>query len=158
MTTNDRARIRELMDAYADDFERALRLEGPFKSEGRTLLERTEKILSYLRRLGGQRLLDVGCGPGVVATKIGRELGLKVDAIDFSPKQVAKARRLVKAEKANVRVLLDDIMSPSPDSGLDLGGYDIVLCKDVIAVYTTQGKKAFLTELAKYVKPGGGTW
>ena len=155
MTTNDRARIRELMDAYADDFERALRLEGPFKSEGRTLLERTEKILSYLRRLGGQRLLDVGCGPGVVAAKIGRELGLKVDAIDFSQKQVAKARRLVKAEKANVRVLHDDIMSPSPHSGLDLGGYDIVLCKDVIAIYTTQGKKAFLAELAKYVKPGG---
>ena len=84
MSANDRTRIRRLMDTYADDFERALRLEGLYKDEGYRLLRRMDMIISYLRKLRGQRLLDVGCGPGVVAVKINRELGLKVDAVDFS--------------------------------------------------------------------------
>ena len=155
MSANDRTRIRRLMDTYADDFERALRLEGPYKDEGYRLLRRMDMIISYLRKLRGQRLLDVGCGPGVVAVKINRELGLKVDAVDFSEKQVEKARKLVEAEGADVRVFHEDIMSPSPNSGLHYEGYDIVLCKDVIAIYTREGKKAFLREVIKYVKPGG---
>jgi len=155
VTTNDRSTIRKLVDAYADDFERALRLEGPYKDEGYRLVRRTEKIISYLRKLKGQRLLDVGCGPGVVAVKINKELGLKVDAVDFSEKQVKKARKRVEAEKADVRIFHEDIMSPSGNSGLHYESYDIVLCKDVIAIYRTDSKKAFLKELVKYVKPGG---
>ena len=155
MTANDRARIRNLMDIYADDFEQALHLECPYKDEGHRLLERAEKIISYLRSLEGQSLLDVGCGPGIVAVKINQELGLEVDAVDFSGKQVEKARKLVEAEEADVRVFHEDIMSPSPDSGLLYGCYDIVLCNDVIAIYTREDKRAFLQELIKYVKPGG---
>ena len=82
----------------------------------------------------------------MVAVNINKELRLKVDAVDFSEKQ---------AEKADVRVFHEDIMSPSPESGLHYGNYDIVLCKDVIALYVREDKKAFIAELLRYVKSGG---
>jgi len=151
----ERDRIKNLMNIYADDFERALKLEGPFKDEGRLMLQRTEKIIAFLALLDGKRLLDVGCGPGVVALKIDKELGLEVHAVDFSEKQAEKARKLVEREKARVKIFQEDILVPSPNSGLSYGGYDIVLCKDVVAAYSREGKREIIEGLVKYVKPQG---
>ena len=155
MKTEDRARIRQLIDIYGEDFERALNLEGPFKDEGYLMNKRIERIIDYLSLLGVKRLLDVGCGPGVVAVKINKRLGIEVDAVDFSEKQVEKARRLVAWERAKVRVFHEDILAPSPSSGLRHRSYDIVLCKDVLGAYRREEKKEFIEELIKYVKLKG---
>ena len=57
-------------------------------------------------------------------------------------KQVEKARKLIEAEKADVRMFHEDIMSPSRNSGLHYESYDIVLCKDVIAIYKNRRQKS----------------
>lgn len=50
-----------------------------------------------------RHVLDVGCGPGELAERIGRELGAKVRAIDISPRMVELAReRGVDARVADV--------------------------------------------------------
>jgi SAM-dependent methyltransferase len=47
----------------------------------------------------GARVLDLGCGAGVPATKQLTDLGLQVIGVDFSGVQLARARRLVPAAR-----------------------------------------------------------
>jgi len=142
-------RIKKLMNTYADELERV------YEDGKHLMVKRTGKIIDYLSGLTGKKLLDVGCGPGRVAVKISKEIGLEVHAVDFSEKAVKIAKKLVEKEKAKVKVFCEDILAPSLNSGLNYKSYDIVLCKDVVAIYTTEEKEEIIRELVKYVKPGG---
>lgn len=155
MSIEGRARIKRLTNTYADDFERALILEGPFKEEGRLMNKRTEKIIAFLSSLNVRRLLDVGCGPGVVAVKISKRLGIEVDAVDFAERQVEKARELIAREQAKVRIFCEDILAPSLNSELSYKNYDAVLCKDVVGAYSLSGKREIIKQLVNYAKPAG---
>ena len=58
-----------------------------------------DTLLSWLPAdMRGQRLLDAGCGTGVLAIEAARR-GADVVAVDLSPKLVAHARQAAGAER-----------------------------------------------------------
>lgn len=62
-----------------------------------------EMVFEAVAEARPSRVLDVGCGPGELAERVGRELGAKVWAIDISSRMVELARdRGVDARVANV--------------------------------------------------------
>ena len=76
-------------------------------------------------RLGlepGDRVLDVGCGPGVTLERLRADVGPagKVVAIDYSPEMVAKARdRVDRHGWENVEVIRADATRFDVDEGFD---------------------------------------
>jgi ubiquinone/menaquinone biosynthesis C-methylase UbiE len=100
----------------------------------------------------GQRVLDVGCGTGSLATLIKR-LHPTVDVVglDPDPKALARARR--KAEAARVQFRLDRGFSdalPYPDAS-----FDRVLSSFMFHHLQGGEKAKTLHEARRVLKPGG---
>lgn len=77
--------------------------------------------ISLLPEVQGQRVLDVGCGPGVYAEWL-LSRGAEVVAVDASPRMVALARARTEGRAA---VHQADVGSPL--SFLEAGDFDLVL-------------------------------
>jgi 2-polyprenyl-6-hydroxyphenyl methylase/3-demethylubiquinone-9 3-methyltransferase len=98
--------------------------------------------------LAGLRLLDAGCGGGLVAEPMAR-LGAEVTGIDASERNVMVARR--HAELAGVAATYRHQLPE--DLADEAGSYDIVLSLEVVEhVADVAG---FLRAVGQLVKPGG---
>jgi SAM-dependent methyltransferase len=137
----DAARAREL----------AGRLELRAKSQ-----DEIEARAAYLDLLGvtaGERVLDVGCGSGVVTRDIARRLGPSGRAvgIDPSPQLLAVARELAQTAGLGGQVEFREggaLQLPFPD-----GAFDVAVAVTVLA-HTPGGEHA-VPEMARVVRPGG---
>lgn len=100
----------------------------------------------YLRRLGtrrGQRLLDVGCGLGLLLERAERR-GLRGAGIDLSERAIAEARR--RAPRADLRVGAADAL-PWPDAA-----FDYVTCLGSLEHFLDEAK--CLGEMRRVAAPG----
>jgi len=100
-----RARQRDLVRRGYDAISRAYRDdEGRANPESDEGTDRYEGWVDDLAKLirPRARVLDLGCGAGVPATKLLTERNFDVLGVDISAVQIARARQLVP--KANVRV------------------------------------------------------
>ena len=81
----------------------------------------TKLVLSFLDRLigGGERVLDYGCGSGILAIAAAKLGAVQVDAVDLDPEAVATARANAAANAVALRAELPDAL-PAAD-------YDIVV-------------------------------
>lgn len=111
-----------------------------------------EAYLSALGDLSGQRILDVGCGTGVVTRDLARRAGPdgKVAGVDPSPIFVSEAERLaVEHGIEGIGFAVQDGRSlPYPDAAFDLTTAVTVLCH-------VPERAAVLRELARVTRPGG---
>lgn len=101
-------------------------------------------LLEAARIAGGQRVLDVACGPGyVAAAAAGR--GADVVAVDLSPGMVAEARR--RHPDLDVRT--------SPAEAIDLpgAGFDRVLMS--FGISHVADPPAVFREARRLLRPGG---
>ena len=74
--------------------------------------------------LSGLRILDAGCGPGVMTAELAAR-GASVVGVDISPQLIAIAEaRLDPAHRARVRLVAGDMTDP------DLGHFDAVMGMD----------------------------
>jgi SAM-dependent methyltransferase len=90
-----------------------------------------------------RRVLEVGCGPGEAAERIGRELDADVVALDLSPRMVELARsRGVVARVGDVQDL------PFAD-----GAFDCVLAAWML--FHVPDLDRALAEVARVLRPGG---
>jgi ubiquinone/menaquinone biosynthesis C-methylase UbiE len=90
-----------------------------------------------------QRVLEVGCGPGELAARIGAELGAEVRAVDISPRMVELARgRGVSAQVGDVQAL-----------PFDTGEFDCVVAAWML--YHVPDIDRALGELARVLRRGG---
>ncbi len=100
----------------------------------------------------GQRVLDVGCGTGSLATLIKRlHPTADVVGLDPDPKALARARR--KAERASVQIRLDRGFSdalPYADAS-----FDRVLSSFMFHHLQAEEKAKTLHEARRVLKPGG---
>lgn len=90
------------------------------------------------------RVLDVGCGPGLLSTALAERAG-KVEGVDFSEKMIAAARKLapeLKFQVANAEHL------PYPESC-----FDVAICCNT-AHHFARPRTVF-TEILRVLKPGG---
>ena len=90
-----------------------------------------------------RRVLEVGCGPGELAARIGRELGAEIVALDLSPRMVELARaRGVDARVGDVQGL------PFAD-----GEFDCAVAAWML--FHVPDLDRGLAELARVLRPGG---
>lgn len=137
----DAARARDLADR--------LELRAKAKDE----VEARETYLGLLDVTAGERVLDVGCGSGVVTREIAKRVGARGLAVglDLSPALLAVAREL--AQEAD----LGDRIEFREGSVLELpfadGSFDAVLCATVLS--HVPGGETAIPELARVLRPGG---
>src|SRR5262245_20768096 len=118
--------------------------------------EEIEARQAYLDLLGvsaGERVLDVGCGSGVVTRDIARRVGPggRVVGLDPSPALLTIARQLADEAGLGDRVELHEgsvLKLPFPD-----GSFDGVTCVTVLS--HVPGGEGAVPELARVLRPGG---
>lgn len=111
-----------------------------------------ENSAAYLlpRLTSGQRLLDVGCGPGTITLDLASRVAPgEVVGIDSSEDVVAEARRAAEDAGSGVRFEVGDIY------GLDFedDAFDVVHAHQVLQHLTDP--VAALRELRRVLRPGG---
>lgn len=139
--TVDNAFYDELGERWLDDPGHAIALlaaEAPVK-------------VDYVRTvlgLTGRRVLDVGCGAGLVAVPLALD-GHEVVGVDRSPGSVAVARSLA------ARHGVDATFRVGHAEGLDEAdaGFDVVLLLDVLE--HVEDAAAVVREAVRVVRPGG---
>jgi 2-polyprenyl-6-hydroxyphenyl methylase/3-demethylubiquinone-9 3-methyltransferase len=111
-----------------------------------------ERIASHFGRdgesLAGLRILDVGCGGGLLSEPLARRGG-QVVGIDASPGNVAAARRHAASQGVAVDYRLGD-----PGQALaPVESFDLVLALEVVE--HVQDVAAFVGTVARHVAPDG---
>ncbi|MEZ6233135.1 MAG: class I SAM-dependent methyltransferase [Phycisphaerales bacterium] len=89
----------------------------------------------FLERIKpGQRVLDLGCGLGVLATRLELEAGATVVGLDMSPKNLDDARDRTARAGASVRYVVGDIVDVAAGracEGLD-AAFDVLVLSNVL--------------------------
>jgi SAM-dependent methyltransferase len=102
----------------------------------------------------GARVIDVGCGPGVVLALLASAVGLggRATGVDLDPDAVAHAgRRVAGLPQAATRVGAADA------TGLPPGEADVVMCRHVLA-HNGGREAAIVGHLASLARPGGAVY
>ncbi|MCB2126196.1 MAG: class I SAM-dependent methyltransferase [Albidovulum sp.] len=132
--------LEGLPDAYADWRRSAL---------GRITDALEERLL--IDRIGptrGLRILDVGCGDGVLATRLARS-GARVTGIDASADMIAAARRRAKAAGVEIDLVEGDARGlPFP-----AGYFDCVV--SVATLCFVDDPRPTIRDMVRVLKPGG---
>lgn len=108
-----------------------------------------ETLLSYLPAdLTGQRVLDAGCGTGVLATCLARR-GAHVIAVDISPTLVGLAReRTQDLGHGTIDFHVGDMLDPG------LGTFDWVVAQDSFIHYPPEQLMELISRLAARTERG----
>ena len=109
----------------------------------------TKLVLRFLERIlrGGERVLDYGCGSGVLSIAADKLGALQVVAVDIDPQAVRVTHENSRANQANVRAYLPEALPP--------GRYDVIVANilaqpliDLAPVLNAQAKQGTRLALA----------
>lgn len=100
----------------------------------------------------GGRILDVGCGPGHLASRLARDHGLEVTGLDLDPAMIERARanteQAVAAEHRPTFVVGGVAELPFPD-----GSFDLVV--STLSMHHWADATAGQAEIGRVLRPGG---
>ena len=108
----------------------------------------SELILRLAGDVKGRRVLDVGCGDGMLAVAL-RERGVEVVGIDASPAMIEAAKQRARRHGADIAFEVADARRlPFPAESFDLVTAIAILCfvEDAAPVFG---------EIARVLRPGG---
>jgi len=136
------------MNQLVFDEDAARQVESVYRI--RQAQERRRTVRETLRARPGERVLDVGCGPGFYCMELAEEVGPSgsVVGLDGSEAMLALAGRRC-AELGNVELRLADATS----LGVADADFDAAICVQVLE-YVAE-TRAGLAELHRALKPGG---
>jgi ubiquinone/menaquinone biosynthesis C-methylase UbiE len=111
-----------------------------------------QHVLELAALKGDERLLDAGCGTGIMALRIAAWYpGCTVHGIDLSPKMIAAARRDAEMQCLAVDFRVGSITDlPYPDAF-----FDIVITNIMYHHLDLAEKRQAVAEIARVLKPGG---
>jgi magnesium-protoporphyrin O-methyltransferase len=141
-----RARVEDYFDRTATRTWERLTSDAPVSRIRQTVREGRDRMRAVMlsrlpEDLSGCRVLDAGCGPGVMTAELAAR-GATVTAADISPQLVEIARaRLPEAHRARVSFHAGDMLAD------DLGSFDYVLAMDSLIYYTAADIDAALLRL-----------
>jgi ubiquinone/menaquinone biosynthesis C-methylase UbiE len=136
------------MSQMAFDESRARQLETLYRT--RDVLRRRALVRQALAVRAGERVLDVGCGPGFFVEELLNEVGPggAVVGIDASPQMLAAAAQRC-AQHANVDFREGDATALPVEEA----GFDAALCVQVLEYVADP--TAALTQMHRALRPGG---
>jgi SAM-dependent methyltransferase len=109
-------------------------------------------LVEALGLTAGQRVLDVGCGPGRHALALARR-GIEVLGVDLSPEFVELAHRAAAAERVAATFELLDARDLAFDAGFDAA---ICLCQGGFGLLGGRDEVDVFGRIVRAVRPGGG--
>lgn len=122
--------------------------EGEFKPLHRLNPVRVEYVASRAA-LAGARVLDVGCGGGLLAEALAAR-GARVTAIDLSPAMIRTAGLHAAASGVEIDYQLRDAAQLAAQQP---GAWDVVCCMEMLEHVADPA--GFLQVLGRLVRPGG---
>lgn len=125
--------------------------EGPFAGLHQLNTIRVEYFRRAFGRFGGKRVLDVGCGGGILAEALARE-GALVTGVDPSEKSLTVAREHAAQSGLTIAYRAG---SAEDLASMGLGqGFDLVFAVDVLEHVDDLDRA--MTAIAAVLAPGGG--
>lgn len=108
------------------------------------------ELLAAANLVGGQRVVDVACGTGVVTRAAAERVGATGTAtgVDLAPDMLEVARRTPAGGSPIEWYQADAAMLPLPD-----GSYDVALCQ--MGLMFMDDKPGAIAELHRVLAPGG---
>lgn len=141
LTASSTDELMGVYDGWADAYEQELLEEWGYTSP-----QKAVQLLSDIMTLQGMRVLDAGCGTGLVGALLKKSGAASLTGIDYSPGMLAKA------EAKQVYDSLDkmDMNEPLP---LPSNSFDATTC---IGTFTaTHVKPDAVKELVRVTRSGG---
>ena len=141
LTASSTDELMGVYDGWADAYEQELLEEWGYTSP-----QKAVQLLSDIMTLQGMRVLDAGCGTGLVGALLKESGAARLTGIDYSPGMLAKA------EAKQVYDSLDkmDMNEPLP---LPSNSFDATTC---IGTFTaTHVKPDAVRELVRVTRSGG---
>ena len=130
--------LQRAFDAQAAAFERA-----PVQSDPAAL----ERLVAFADLPAAARILDAGCGPGLVSAAFLRA-GYRILGVDLSDEMIQRARARGAAFGNRARFERQSLFDPLPEDG-----FDAAISRYVIHHVTDP--LAFLRRQVELVRPGG---
>lgn len=142
-----RARVEDYFDRTATRAWERLTSDAPVSKIRQTVREGRDAMRALMlsrlpEDLTGARVLDAGCGTGLMTAELASR-GAEVVAVDISPQLIDIARgRLPRHLQARVDFQAGDMLSPA------LGRFDCVVAMDSLIYYDTPDIVAAIDALA----------
>lgn len=142
-----RARVEDYFDRTATQVWERLTSDAPVSRIRQTVREGRDRMRAAMlarlpEDLGGARILDAGCGPGVMTAELAAR-GATVVAADIAPQLLTIAEaRLPAAYRGQVTFHAGDMTDPT------LGSFDAVIAMDSLIYYGEADLLSALDRLA----------
>lgn len=133
------------------DFYRTLAVLYDQPDHVRLASQFAEHVATHLAAVGGDRVLDLGCGTGVLA-EILAERGLRVTGVDLSEEMLVIARRRCRTQRSSIAFLQGDVLKDR-----FAGPYPVVSASGEIVNHLETGRKVerYFVNVFRHVQPGG---
>jgi SAM-dependent methyltransferase len=114
--------------------------------------QEVEFLVDALAMAAGQRVLDVGCGPGRHSLALARR-GMEVVGVDLSPDFVKLAREAAAAQGLRAEFEILDVRDLAYDAEFDAA---ICLCQGGFGLLGGADDAAVVAQIVRAVRPEGG--
>jgi SAM-dependent methyltransferase len=115
-----------------------------------TIQRSVEWLISELPLQAGQRVLDLGCGPGLYATQLAWR-GLRVTGVDYSRNSIAYAQRQAQADGLEIEYVRQNYLELDYREQYDAA----LLIYGDFCVLADAERDRFLGNVWRALKPGG---
>jgi SAM-dependent methyltransferase len=113
--------------------------------------EKLDLAIDYCAVRDGMKILDVGCGKGWLARRLGKCFDVQVTGLEINPTSVDEARKLAAEENLADRIRI--IEGPALEFRAGPGSFDVVVC--IGASFALGGFDPALDWMSQKTKPGG---
>ncbi|MFH8135122.1 bifunctional 2-polyprenyl-6-hydroxyphenol methylase/3-demethylubiquinol 3-O-methyltransferase UbiG [Pantoea osteomyelitidis] len=124
-------------------------LEGEFKPLHRINPLRLGYIAQHSNGLFGKKVLDVGCGGGILAESMARE-GAEVTGLDMGAEPLEVARLHAQESGVTLNYIQQTVEEHADENP---GAYDVVTCMEMLE--HVPDPRSVVHACARLVKPGG---
>ena len=101
----------------------------------------------------GGRILEVGCGPGLLSTRLAQSYGLDVTGLDLDPAMIELARTNAPKSSVDLGRLPSFVVGDVAALPFDDGSFDVVV--STFSMHHWSDRMAGLDEIARVLAPGG---